>query len=125
MNPTREQLRERIEARLTARLAIGMLDEGRKIFEMNLTDSQIKKLGIEYFYMNEYFTLIKDGQENEITLDNPTSLESSPTSSRDFAGHSAGQRMKTEIINKSYQYAKRQMTWNKKYLNNAELVEIK
>ena len=32
MNPTREQLRERIEARLTARLAIGMLDEGRKIF---------------------------------------------------------------------------------------------
>ena len=76
------------------------------MYEMNLIDHQIKKLGVEYFYMNEYF-------KNEYGVIDPTSLESS-----------AGQRMKTKIINKSYQYAKRQMTWNKKYLKNVELVKV-
>lgn len=91
----RVELRKRIEARLTARLAIGMLNEGKYILSLNLSEAQIKKLGIEYFYMNKYL-------KNEITED----------------------EMKTEIINKSYQYAKRQMTWNKKYFPDAEIVKF-
>lgn len=96
MNPTREKLRENINARLIKRLEIGMLDEGEKIFKKKLSESQTKKLGIEYFYMNEY-----------------------------LAGKISLPEMMEEIVNKSYQYAKRQMTWNKKYLVNAELIEIK
>lgn len=101
MEKTREELRKHIEARLTARLAIGMLEEGKIVADFILRkfegkndknvliEEKLKKLGIEYFYMNKYL-------KKEITED----------------------EMKKEIINKSYQYAKRQMTWNKKYLPN-------
>jgi len=87
MEPTREELKERIKLRLDKRLNEGMLEEGKKVFEMNLSDEQVKRLGIEYVYMNKYF-------ENKITLE----------------------EMKEEILHKSWQYAKRQMVWNKKYL---------
>ncbi|MEI6811028.1 MAG: tRNA (adenosine(37)-N6)-dimethylallyltransferase MiaA [Candidatus Nomurabacteria bacterium] len=92
LNPTREILRERITKRLEKRLAIGMLEEGEKISKLNLFDSQIKKLGLEYYSMNRYF-------KEEINID----------------------QMKEEIITKSMQYAKRQQTWNRKYIGNAEV----
>ena len=92
LNPTREILRERITKRLEKRLAIGMLEEGEKISKLNLSDIQIKKLGLEYYSMNRYF-------KGEINIS----------------------QMKEEIITKSMQYAKRQQTWNRKYIGKAEV----
>lgn len=95
LNPSREILRERITKRLIKRLEMGMLEEGKKIFEMNLPDTQIKKLGIEYISMNKYLKC-------QIEIGD----------------------MLEEIITKSMQYAKRQQTWNKKYMPIAEIIEI-
>ncbi len=94
MEKTREELRERIKIRLDKRLEQGMLDEGKKVFEMNLNDIEINRLGIEYVAMNKYF-------KNEITLP----------------------EMKQEIITKSCQYAKRQQTWNKKFYRDVEFIK--
>lgn len=86
MDKTREELRERITKRLEKRLEGGMLEEGKKISELGLSDIEMRKFGIEYVAMSKYF-------KNEISLE----------------------EMKQEIITKSYQYAKRQQTWNKKF----------
>jgi len=94
LNPSREILRERIQKRLIKRLEVGMLEEGEKISKLNLSDTQIKKLGLEYYSMNRYW-------KGEINI----------------------AEMMEEIITKSMQYAKRQQTWNKKYIQIAEIVE--
>ena len=94
MDKTRQELKERIKMRLDKRLETGMLDEGKKVFEMNLNDVEMNRLGIEYVAMNKYF-------RNGITLE----------------------EMKQEIITKSCQYAKRQQTWNKKFYKDAELIK--
>lgn len=82
----RKKLKENIANRLEKRLKEGMLDEGKKVFELNLSDHEIKRLGIEYFAMCKYFK--KEINEEE---------------------------MKDLIKRESYKYAKRQMMWNKKY----------
>lgn len=97
MNPSRELLRERITVRLEKRLQIGMIEEVQNLIEDGYEDGKVlKRFGIEYFVIGEY-------------IKHKLSLE----------------EMKTILINKSMQYAKRQQTWNKKYLAFAELVEVK
>jgi tRNA dimethylallyltransferase len=90
MSPTKEQLLERIKIRLEKRLEAGMLDEGRALRKNFLTrpipDSRIASLGLEYKWMNMYL-------KNEITYD----------------------EMKEKLLTTIWRYAKRQMTWNKKY----------
>lgn len=95
MNPSRELIRQRIEKRLIARLNAGMLDECKKLLENGVTHEQLEKLGLEYRYMSRYL-------RGELTYE-------------DFV---------IELKNKIGQYAKRQDTWNKKYLSIAHLVEV-
>lgn len=96
LNPTREVLRERITKRLEKRLAIGMIDEVKNIMECGHNSDSMKKFGLEYVAIAKYL-------ENKINEE----------------------EMKQEIITKSMQYAKRQQTWNKKYIPLIETVEIK
>lgn len=95
MSPSRELLRERITKRLLKRLAVGMVDEVRSIMGKGHAPEQMKKLGIEYHVVGEFL-------EGKLTEE----------------------EMRTQIINKSMQYAKRQETWNKKYLPFAKIVEV-
>ncbi len=96
MNPSRELVRQRIEKRLLARLDTGMLEECKKLLKEGATHEQLERLGLEYRYMSRYL-------QNIISYD-------------EFI---------TQLKNKICQYAKRQETWNKKYLPFAELVEVK
>lgn len=96
LNPSREILRERITKRLEKRLAIGMIDEVKKIIGKGYTSDNMKKFGLEYVVIAKYL-------ENEITEE----------------------EMKQEIITKSMQYTKRQQTWNKKYLLIAKIIDFK
>jgi tRNA dimethylallyltransferase len=103
MNPSRELLRTRIIKRLLKRIEQGMIEEVKKIqsqvksmyTEASDQQVQMKKFGLEYVTIGKYI----DGL---LTLD----------------------EMKEELITKSMQYAKRQQTWNKKYIPIAEMVEI-
>ncbi|MFA6608402.1 MAG: tRNA (adenosine(37)-N6)-dimethylallyltransferase MiaA [Candidatus Paceibacterota bacterium] len=95
MNPTRELLRERITKRLEKRLAHGMTDEVKSVMEKGYTSDTMKKFGLEYVTIARYL-------ENKIDEE----------------------EMKKELITKSMQYAKRQQTWNKKYLPTAEIVSL-
>ncbi len=96
MNPNRELLRKRITVRLEKRLHIGMIQEVQNLIEKGYEDEKtLKRFGIEYFVIAEYL-------KHKLTLE----------------------EMKSILINKSMQYAKRQQTWNKKYLTFAELVEV-
>lgn len=96
MELSRDLLREKISKRLENRLENGMLSEGKRIFDMNLTQTEVKRLGIEYVAMHAYF-------QNEITLE----------------------EMKNRIKTESYRYAKRQIMWNKKYFKESTLVSVK
>jgi tRNA dimethylallyltransferase len=95
LHPARELIRQRIERRLFSRLDNGMLDECKKLLESGVTHEQLEKLGLEYRYM-----------------------------SRRLRGEISYEQMVEELKNKICQYAKRQETWNKKYLPFAKLVEV-
>lgn len=96
MNPSRELVRHRIEKRLIKRLDAGMLDECKHLLENGVTHEQLEKLGLEYRYMSRHL-------RGEISYD-------------DFI---------TELTQKIGQYAKRQDTWNKKYLPFAKMVTVR
>lgn len=95
MNPSRELLRQRIEKRLLSRLDAGMLNECKKLLEQGVTHERLEQLGLEYRYM-----------------------------SRHLRGELSHEDFITELKNKIGQYAKRQETWNKKYLPFAKLIEV-
>jgi tRNA dimethylallyltransferase len=99
---SRELLRERITKRLVKRLENGMKEEVEIVVkklqsqcDQNLS-SMLRKLGREYVTISKYL-------EGKITEE----------------------EMEEEVITKSMQYAKRQQTWNKKYIPVAEIITIK
>lgn len=96
MNPTRELLRTRITERLEKRLKNGMIEEVQSLIQDGYTSTAMKKFGLEYTVIGEY-------------LEKKLSYE----------------EMKEKLITKSMQYAKRQQTWNKKYIPNAKIIEVK
>lgn len=95
MQPSRELLREKITKRLEKRLNTGILEEAQDLISKNIPKNSLKKFGIEYVALAQY--LSKEIDE---------------------------ETMKQEIITKSMQYAKRQDTWNKKYLSHATIVKV-
>ena len=95
LSPTRELLRERITERLLKRLKVGMIDEIKNILKKGYTSDEMKKFGLEYVTIAKYL-------EGKITEE----------------------EMQKEIITKSMQYAKRQETWNKKYLATYKNITI-
>ncbi len=86
MSPTKEQLRMRIHTRLEKRLESNMLDEARALRSRAIPDTRMTSLGLEYAWMNMYL-------KNEITYE----------------------VMKEKLFTAIWRYAKRQITWNKKY----------
>lgn len=92
--PTREQIRERITMRLHKRLKLGMVEEVKNTIQQGHSSEAMKKFGLEYVAIAKYL-------EGKIT----------------------DKEMQQEIITKSMQYAKRQDTWNKKYLSEAKLIK--
>lgn len=83
----REKIAIRLEKRLTARGKNNLINEVKYLREeLKISDTWLLSLGLEYKYVTLYL-------ENKITLEG----------------------MQEEILNKSWQYAKRQITWNKRY----------
>ncbi len=82
---TGDELRERIEQRLENRLKAGMLEEVEKLHENGLPWERFEELGLEYRYISRF-----------------------------LRGMISEEKMKEEIINKSWQYSRRQLTWFRK-----------
>jgi len=95
MNPSRELLKDRVTRRLQKRLQGGMVEEVKSVMEKGFSSDQMKKFGLEYFIIGQFL----EGKISE-------------------------EEMRAEIITKSMQYAKRQETWNKKYLPIAKLIDV-
>jgi tRNA A37 N6-isopentenylltransferase MiaA len=72
-----------------------MVEEAEKLLKQVPTISQLKRYGIEYAVIARYLK----GEIDRVT-------------------------MEEEIITQSMRYAKRQITWNKKYLPYATVVEV-
>ena len=89
---SKEQLKHNIKVRLQDRIKAGMIDEVRHLHGNGLSYERLHELGIEYKYVTEYVKE-KISQEEMIQL----------------------------IETKSWQYAKRQMTWLKR---NKEIVWV-
>lgn len=87
LDPKKEILEKRIEKRLLKRLENGMLTEMSSLLQKGYTQKKIAERGIEYRYMSDYM-------DKKISYDELV------------------QKLKTQI----WRYAKRQKTWNKKYL---------
>lgn len=90
-----EAMKDRITKRVENRLKQGMLDEVKKVIDMQLTEAELARLGIEYVELGKYLNRI-----------------------------SALEDAKSSLIAKIYQYAKRQKTWNKKYFPDVEIIAI-
>ena len=101
MDITRELLRKRITQRLEKRLQGNMIEEVVVLYKKLQSIHGKKASLLTRKFGLEYVTISKN-INNEITLE----------------------KMKEEIIIKSMQYAKRQQTWNKKYLPFAKIIEI-
>ncbi len=82
----RDELYERIEQRLDARLEAGMVDEVKRVIELGATSEFLEKLGLEYRYTYRYVT----GQ------------------------YSSYSDYRAELLKEICHFAKRQMTWFKK-----------
>jgi len=82
-----EELKERIEKRLHKRLVEGMIEEVERLHEEGVSFEKLESFGLEYKYIAEF-------------LQDKISKE----------------KMIEEIKTKSWQFAKRQRTWFKKYL---------
>jgi tRNA dimethylallyltransferase len=96
LNPKRETLRKRVALRIEKRLDQGMIEEVKKLLDSGITDEErLKRYGIEYYVIAKYLT-------GKLTLP----------------------EMKEVLLHKIMQYAKRQQTWNKKYLPIATLVPL-
>jgi tRNA dimethylallyltransferase len=96
MDVDRSTLRAKITKRLEKRMDTGMLTEGKEIFDKGHRGAELKRFGLEYEAMGKYF-------EGELDL----------------------HQMKEYLITKIMQYAKRQQTWNKKYIEIATLIPVK
>ncbi len=96
LNPSKELLEERVHKRLLKRFDAGMLQEMQSLIAQGYEIATLAKRGIEYKWMVVYL-------EGTITFD--------------------------ELIERlriaTWQYAKRQRTWNKKYYPFAKLIEPK
>ncbi len=82
LNPGREIVRQRITARLHARLDCGMINEVSSLLEKGIPSKRLKAYGLEYKYLTQYL-------EGELSYDEMFRL------------------LNTAI----HQFAKRQMTW--------------
>ncbi len=95
LQPTRALLRERIAARLEKRLNIGMIEEVKQLMEKGFDSLHMKRFGLEYETIGKY-----------------------------LEGALSEEDMKQELITKTMQYAKRQDTWNKRYLPFATIIQV-
>ncbi len=84
----REEIKNLILKRLERRIELGMIDEVKKLKESGISSKRLDDLGLEYRYINLY-------------LDGKLNLS----------------EMKEQLYNKICQFAKRQMTWFKKFEN--------
>ncbi len=95
LNPPKEVLEERVHKRLLKRFDAGMIQEMQSLIAQGYEIATLAKRGIEYKWMAKYL-------EQEITYD--------------------------ELVEKlriaTWQYAKRQRTWNKKYYPFAKIIEV-
>ncbi len=96
-----EILRERINLRLQKRLKIGMIKEVENLHKNGLSWKRLEELGLEYRYIALYL-------QKKLTKE----------------------QMVTELQNKIYQYAKRQITWFKRdksivWVEKPEITKIK
>lgn len=95
LNPSKELLEERVHKRLLKRFDAGMLQEMQSLIAQGYEIATLAKRGIEYKWMATYL-------EGTITFD--------------------------ELIERlriaTWQYAKRQRTWNKKYYPFAKIIEV-
>lgn len=86
LNPSKELLEERVYKRLLKRFDMGMIDEMKHLIEKGYTGEILAKRGIEYKHMNEY-----------------------------LKGNYTFEELVERLRIATWQYAKRQRTWNKKY----------
>ena len=83
-----ETLRKRINTRLKERLDNGMIEESEKLHANGLSYDRMEELGLEYRYISRY-----------------------------LRGMLTREELHTELQNKIWQYARRQMTWLRKMKN--------
>ncbi len=95
LTPSRELLRTRITRRLEKRLDEGMVEEVEQLLASGITHEELYRLGLEYRYISLYL-------QKKLTYE----------------------EMVEQLGFKIKQYAKRQETWNKKYVPYAILVPV-
>ena len=95
MHIERTYLKTRVEKRLEKRLGLGMIEEVQQIMKRGYSHEAMKKFGLEYVCIGKYL-------EGRLTLE----------------------EMKEDLIRMTMRYAKRQVTWNKKYLPYAQIIEV-
>jgi len=96
LDAEKEVLREKIQKRIEKRITAGMLDEIQSARIVGVSDERLLSLGLEYNYCTQYL-------RGDISLSD----------------------CKAILFQKTWLYAKRQITWNTKHLQNVVVIPIK
>ncbi len=112
LNPPREELYKKIEARLKERVTHGMVEEVSHLHDQGLSWERMEALGLEYRYIARFLQLtgnatIPDSTRPK-TPGNPESMYA--------PGNFIRSPEYTQLLTQIKRYAKRQQTWFKKYL---------
>ena len=94
IDPVREELRARIDARLASALLRGLVEEVRRVREA-VGDTRLNELGLEYKIVGEYLR----GERDEASLGRSTSTD---------------EALLPTLSAKLWQYARRQKAWLRK-----------
>lgn len=97
IDPPREELRARIDARLTSALERGLIEEVRHVREA-VGDTRLNELGLEYRIVGEFINL-----DRNLEVEPPSSL-----------GGSTSKLLLETLSAKLWQYARRQKAWLRK-----------
>ena len=98
IDPPREELRARIDARLANALTRGLIEEVRRVRE-NIGDARLNELGLEYRIIGEY-----------LRAETPHLEASLPSSELG----SEASKLLVALSAKLWQYARRQKAWLRK-----------
>jgi tRNA dimethylallyltransferase len=98
LDVSKEELNKRIDKRVDDRLKVGMLKEVEKLLDSGVDPEWLIKLGLEYRAMTSFLMSDKI-----------------PKPEFEFQNYNSFDEMVSDLKIKSHQYAKRQLTWFKRF----------
>jgi len=121
----REELNKRIDKRVDDRFQAGMLEEVEGLLKSGVDPEWLLKLGLEYKFITQFLLDCHSEAKSRRISEILRSAQDDKKSAQDINIRKAFKEAKDLLKLRSHQYAKRQMTWFKRFLEIVWAVDYK